>query len=200
MSFDTFCHLRIPWVHSLRPRQSVRVIGVPKLLLPNHNRVATSKTKLNHPQGNGQHERYNRIVRMANQCMLHFANRPLSDWECVLPSALSSIRTLISTITKESPHDRFFCFKRGELLIRHSKSAPWLKADSPAYLKKFIRAKDQAPVVPVQKSEVISSHLARVSFGDERVDTVSTSYLFQRPPDVDNEGRISQPGDHNVDL
>ena len=96
----------------------------------------------------------------AVQCLLHFTNRPLTDWESVLPSALSSIRTLINTVTKESPHVRFFCFKRGEPLIRPSSSAPWLRADAPAYLWKFVRAKDQAPVVPVQISEVISPHLA----------------------------------------
>ena len=68
-----------------------------------------------------------------------------------------------------------------------------LEADTPAYLLKFVRAKDQAPVVPVQISEVISPHLARVSFGDGRVDTVSTSDLSRQPPDVDNEETISQP-------
>ena len=82
------------------------------------NGVATSKTTPYHPQGNGQNERYNGIVWKAVQCLLHSTNRPLTDWESVLPSALSSIRTLIDTVTKESPHDRFFCFKRGEPLIR----------------------------------------------------------------------------------
>ena len=130
----------------------------------------------------------------AVQCLLHSTNRPQTDWESVLPSALSSIRTLINTVTKESPHDRFFCLKRGEPLIRPSSSAPWLRADAPAYLRKFVRAKDQAPVVPVQISEIISPHLARVSFGDGRADTVSTSDLSRRPPDIDNEGTTSQPG------
>ena len=63
----------------------------------------------------------------------------------------------INTVTEESPHDRFFCFKRDESLIRPSSSAPWLRADTPAYLRKFVRAKDQAPVVPVQISQVIFS-------------------------------------------
>ena len=139
------------------------------------NGVATSKTTPYHPQGNGQNERYNGTVWKAVQCLLHSTNRPLTDWESVLPSALSSIRTVINTVTKDSPHDRFFCFKRGEPLIRPSSSAPWLRADAPAYLRKFVRAKDQALVVPVQISEVISPHLARVSFGDGRADTVSTS-------------------------
>ena len=47
--------------------------------------------------------------------------------------------------------------------------------------------------MPVQISEVISPHLARVSFGDGRADTVSTSDLSRRPPDIDNEGTTSQP-------
>ena len=53
--------------------------------------------------------------------------------------------------------------------------------------------KNQAPVVPVQISEVTSPQFARVSFGDGRVDTVSISD-FSRRPDVDNEKTISQPG------
>ena len=78
--------------------------------------------------------------------------------------------------------------------MRPSSSAPWLRADAPAYLRKLVSAKDQAPVVPVQISEVISPHLARVSFGDGRADTVSTSDLSRRPLDIDNEGTTSQPG------
>ena len=50
--------------------------------------------------------------------------------------------------------------------------------------------------MPAQISEVISPNVARVSFGDGRVDTVSTSDLPRRPPDVDNEGLILQSGDN----
>ena len=57
------------------------------------NGVASSKTTPYHPQGNGQNERFNGIVWKAVQCLLHSTNCPLSDWECVLPSALSLIRT-----------------------------------------------------------------------------------------------------------
>ena len=170
------------------------------------NGVATSKTTPYHTQGNGQNERNNGIVWKAVQCLLHSTNRPLSDWESVIPSALSSIRTLINTVTMENPHDRFFCFKRGEPLIRPSSSAPWLRIDTPAYLRKFVRAKDQAPVAPIQISEVISPHLAGVSFGVGRIDTVSTSDLSRRPLNIDNEETISQPGgqykdkETNVDI
>ena len=158
------------------------------------NGVATSKTTPYYPQGNGRNERYNGIVWKAVQCLLQSTNRPISVWKCVLLSALSSIWTLINTFTKASPHDRFLCFKRGEPLIRPSSSAPWLRVDTPAYFRKFVRAKDQAPVVPVHISEVVYSHLARVSFGDGRVDTVSTSELSRRPPDIENEETNSQTG------
>ena len=53
--------------------------------------------------------------------------------------------------------------------------------------------------MPVQISEVISPHLARVSFGDGRADTVSTCDISRRPPDIDNEGTTSQPGDQYKD-
>ena len=55
------------------------------------NGVATSEATPYHPQRNGQNERFNGIVWKAVQCLLHSTNRTLSDWECVLPSALSSI-------------------------------------------------------------------------------------------------------------
>ena len=152
---------------------------------------ATSKTTPYYPQDNGQNERYNGIVWNAVQCLLHSANRPLSDWKNVLPSTLSSIRTLINTVTKESPHGRFFCFKRGEPLIRPSTLAQGRDTRFPP---KFVRAKDQAPFVPLQISEKNLFHLAPVSFGDGRVDRVSTRDLSRRPPDVDNEGTTSQPG------
>ena len=48
--------------------------------------------------------------------------------------------------------------------------------------------------MPVQISEVISPHLAQVSFGNGRAETVFTSHLSRRPPDIDNEGTTSQPG------
>ena len=85
-------------------------------------------------------------------------------------------------------------------------SALRLRADTPAYLRKFERAKNQAPLLPVQICEVIPPHLARVFFGDGRVDPVSTSDLFRRPPDFDNEETISEPGgqykgkETNVDI
>ena len=80
------------------------------------NGVATSKTTS-----------YHRFKTNATTelCGRQTTNRPLSDCECVLPSALSATRTLINTATMESPHDRFFCFKRREPLIRPSKSATW---------------------------------------------------------------------------
>ena len=175
---------------------TVRLIGIPKLLPPKWS-CDLQNYALQRPKGNGQNERYKGIVWKAVQCLLHTINRPLSDWECVLLSTLSSIWTLINTVTKESP---------SKPLIRPSSSAHWLRAYTPAYLRKFVRAKHQAPVVPVQISEVISPHFARVSFGDGRVDTVSTSDLSGWPPDVDYEETISQPGgqyndkETNVDI
>ena len=61
--------------------------------------VAISKITPYHSQDSGQNERYNGIVWKAVQCLLHSANRLLSDWECLLPSALLSIRTLINIVT-----------------------------------------------------------------------------------------------------
>ena len=128
---------------------------------------------------------------MAVRCLLQSANCPLFDWKGVTPSVLSSIRTLINTATKENPDDRFLFFERSEPLTRPPTSAPWRKRDTPACLRKIVSAEDQAPVVPLQISEVISPHIARVSVGDGRFDPDSTSDLSRQPLDDDNKGTIS---------
>ena len=59
--------------------------------------VVTSKTTPYHPTGNGQVERYNGIIWKAVRLALKSANLPDSQWELVLPGALHSIRSLLTT-------------------------------------------------------------------------------------------------------
>ena len=186
MSSDNFCHLRNP--RFIDYDLGAQFVSSEFQNFCCQNGVATSKTTPFH-QGNGQNERCNGLVWKAVQCLLHSANLPLSDWECVLPSALSSIRTIIKTVTKECPHDRFFRFKRGSHLQAHTLAQSRHLFLPPPELRKRKR-----PVVPVQISKVIAPHHARVSFDDGRVDTVSTSDLSRRPSDFGNERKISLPG------
>lgn len=73
--------------------------------------IAMSKTTPYHPIGNGQAERYNGIIWKSVRLYLKSMNLPDSQWELVLPDALHSIRSLLSTSTNATPHKRFFNFQ-----------------------------------------------------------------------------------------
>ena len=74
--------------------------------------IATSKSKPYHPIGNGQVERYNGIIWKTVRLSLKPKNLPDSQWEVVLPDALHSIRSLLSTSTNTTFRERFFSFQR----------------------------------------------------------------------------------------
>lgn len=137
--------------------------------------ISISRTTPYHPNGNGQCEKYNGVISKAITCLLHSRNLPQSAWDKVLPEALSSIRGLLCTATGETPHSRLFQFDRRSSFGQSLPS--WLQNDKPAFLKNFVRNKDDAIVTPVQIQETINPHYARVQFPNGRVDTVSTSDL-----------------------
>ena len=76
--------------------------------------IATSKSTPYHPIGNGQCERYNGIIWNGVQLALESHNLQISNWEMVLPSVLQSIKSLMSTATNTTPHERFFSFHHQE--------------------------------------------------------------------------------------
>ena len=74
--------------------------------------IASSHSTPYHPIGNGQVERYNGIVWRATRLALASNELPITQWEKVLPDVLHSIRSLLSTATSSTPHERFFNFQR----------------------------------------------------------------------------------------
>ena len=97
------------YVHSDRASDFIRTQTREYL----HNRgVATSKTSRYNPRGNGQAERFNGTIWKAVTLALKSKDLPLSSWECVLPDALHSIRSLLCTATNCTPHERMFSFQR----------------------------------------------------------------------------------------
>ena len=62
--------------------------------------VATSRTTPYNPQGNGLVERYNGTIWKAVTLTLKARNLPPMCWEIVIPDALHSIRSVISTSTQ----------------------------------------------------------------------------------------------------
>ena len=78
----------------------------------NSKGIATSRTTPYNPKGNGLVERYNGTIWKTVTLALKARNLPITCWEIVLPDALHSIRTLISTTTNCTPHERMFNFQR----------------------------------------------------------------------------------------
>ena len=159
--------------------------------------IGLSRTSPYHPKGNGQNERYNGVIWKSVQCLLHSEDRKGSAWEDLLPGALYALRTLINTVTRETPHDRLFNFTRkagGGVFAQ----AWWIRAGSDAYLKKHVRNKDEVPVIPVKIVEVITPNLTRVSFPDGRIDTVSAGDLSRRP--TDDTLNIPSPASEDVEI
>ena len=107
--------------------------------------VATSRTTPYNPQGNGLVERYNGTIWKAVTLALKARNLPPKCWEIVLPDALHSIRSLISTSTNCTPHERMFAFKRR---TSTGTSVPtWLSRPGPVLLKRHVRLSKYDPLV-----------------------------------------------------
>ena len=65
-----------------------------------------------HPSGNGQVKRYNGTIWKAVHLALKSANLPDSQWELVLAGASHLFRSLLTTLTNSTSHERFYGFQR----------------------------------------------------------------------------------------
>ena len=107
--------------------------------------VATSRTTPYNPQGNGLVERYNSTIWKAVLLALKSRKLPVTEWEQVLPDALHSIRSLISTATNKTPHERMFQFQRR---TSTGISVPsWLSSPGPVLLRRYVRKSKYEPLV-----------------------------------------------------
>ena len=141
--------------------------------------VASSTTTPYNPQGNGQCERYNGIIWRAVQLALK--NRELTDdhWEEVLPEALHSIRSLLTTATNETPHERFFKFPRRSGL--GSSLPTWLLTPGPVLLRRFVRQNKSDPLVDEVELIAANPTYARVRYPGGRETSVSLRDLAPCP-------------------
>ena len=146
--------------------------------------IATSRTTPYNPQGNGQCERYNGIIMKTINLALRQHKLDTKMWEKVLPDALHSIRSLISTSTGVSPHERLFAFQRRSS-TGHS-IPTWLSTPGPVFLKKHVRGSKYESLV--EKVELIEANpqYAHVRFPSGREDTVSIRHLAPMGNEYDN--------------
>ncbi|XP_046862179.1 uncharacterized protein LOC124455579 [Xenia sp. Carnegie-2017] len=142
--------------------------------------IATSRTTPYHPMGNGQVERYNGIVWKAIRLSLKSASLPDSKWEMVLPDALHSARSLLSTATNSTPHERFFGFQRRST---HGTSLPtWLQSPGPVLLRRYVRTSKNDPLVDQVELKEANPTYAHIKYLDGRESTVSLRDLAPLPP------------------
>ena len=107
--------------------------------------VSQSRTTPYNPRGNGQCERFNQSIWKGILLRLRDLNLPISRWEDVLPDVLHSVRSLLSTATNETPHDRFFRFSRRS---GTGTSLPsWLRNPGPVFLRRYVRNSKSDPLV-----------------------------------------------------
>jgi hypothetical protein len=140
------------------------------------NGIATSRTTPYNPTGNGQVERYNAIVWRAVLLALKSQKLDVKHWETVLPAALHSIRSLLSTATNTTPHERFLKHPRRSM---YGTSMPsWLAdGNTTVLLKRHVRSSKYEPLVDEVELLEANHQYAHIRHPDGRESTVSTNHL-----------------------
>ena len=146
--------------------------------------VATSRTTPYHPIGNGQVERFNATVWKGIQLTLKSRDLHVQHWELVLTDVLHSIRSLLSTATNATPHERFFGFTRRSSCGNSLPS--WLMAPGPVLLRRFVRANKNEPLVDQVELLDVNPTYANIRHQDGRESTVSVRDLAPYP-----EGQVN---------
>ena len=127
-----------------------------------HSRgISTSYTTPYKSQGNSQVERLNGTIWKTIELALNDKNVPIKQWESVLPEVLYSLRSLISTATNETPHERLFRYQRRWTTGLSLPS--WLLKPGPVLIRKHVRASKYDPLV-----EVANPHYANVRLSNGR--------------------------------
>ena len=153
--------------------------------------IATSRTTPYNPQGNGQVERYNGIIWRTITLALNERKLPIERWQEVLPDALHSVRTLISTATNETPHERLFAYKRRSATGQSLPS--WLVNPGKVLHKRHVRHSKYEPLVEEVDLIEANPNYAYIRNAEGRESTVSLRDLAPRgtvesndPSDTEN--------------
>jgi len=93
----------------------------------------------------------------------------VTQWECVLPDTVHSIRSLLCTATNATPHERLFIYKRRSSF---GVSVPtWLSFPGPIFLRRHARSKYKPLVEEVDLVHATRNY-ARVRLSTGRETTV----------------------------
>ena len=145
--------------------------------------IASSRSTPYHPICNSQVERFNGIVWKSVRLALASVKLPVEQWERVLPDALHSIRSLLSTATNTTPHDRFFNFPRKS---SQGVSLPSWLSPGPVLLRKFVRSSKQDDLVEEVELTHANPTYAHIRYKDGRESSVSLTDLAPCPRDTLN--------------
>ena len=137
--------------------------------------VATSRTSIYNPRGNGQVERYNGTIWKAIIMSLKSKNLPNESWQLFLPDVLHSVRSLLCTATNETPHERFLGFPRRS--SAGSSIPSWLIESDSVYVKQNVRNSKFDPLVDEAEVLQVNPNYAHIRYPDGRETTVSTRSL-----------------------
>ena len=140
--------------------------------------VATSRSTPYHPTGNSQVERYNGIIWKAVRLALRSRGLHDRDWERALPDALHSIRSLLSTATNMTPHERFFGFERRSA---YGTSLPSWMSPGPVLVKRFVRPNSSTPLVERVELLDVNPTYANIRYPNGRETSVSLRDLAPYP-------------------
>ena len=115
---------------------------------------------------------------------------PTKCWQIVLPDALHSIRSLLSTATNVTPHERLFNFARRSST---GGSLPtWLCMPGPVLLKRHVRHSKAEPLVDQVELLQANPQFAYVRYPDGRETTVSIRHLAPAGESTEGE-RLDRP-------
>jgi len=152
--------------------------------------IACSRTTSYNPQGNGQAERFNGTIWKAITMALKSRESPTKLWQVVLPDALHSIRSLFSTATNATPHERMFNFTRRSA---SGQSIPsWLCEPGTVLLKRQVRHSKTEPLVDEVELLQANPNYAHVRYPDGRETTVSMRLLAPAGKMVITDGESCQ--------
>ena len=136
--------------------------------------ISTSNSSPYHPIGNGQVERFNGITWKCIRLTLGNHNIDIEKWELVLPEVLHSIRSLLSTATNCTPHERFFNFS---CLSSFGSALPSWLSHGTVVLPRFVRSSKNDGLVDKVKLVDVNPTYARIRHPDGCESSVSIQDL-----------------------